>query len=192
MRKLTLILGLSLFTSSAHALRVGVHGGVNIANLSYNTPVTTSSRTGIVLGGILETGLSSYFSIQTGADYIQKGWVSGTTTTKLDYFEVPLLLRLNLPFPILTPFAYAGPTLGFMMSGKTQAGTAAALDIKSTLNTTEFGMAFGGGFELGMSPFASLIAQLRYGIGFSDLDKSAATSTKNKGLLISAGFLFGL
>jgi len=181
MRKLLFVFILAS-SLPAYALRLGVHGGVNSSNFGSDANVNYNGKSGLLIGGIIESKMGAFFSLQLEADYVQKG-ISGTN---LNYFEIPALLRLNLPFPIITPFAMAGPSLGFLSSATNSSGA----DIKSNFSGTDFGLIVGGGVELAMGPVAALIVQLRYQIGLTDVDKAAGT-LKNNGFQVTGGLLFG-
>jgi hypothetical protein len=136
-------------------------------------------------GAILESKMGAgLFSLQIEGDYVKKGW-KDLFEYDLSYFEIPVLLRLNLPLPIITPFAMAGPSIAFLTGA-----TAAGVDAKSSFNGTDFGLIFGAGVEIAMGPVAALVAQFRYEMGLTDVTKSAVDA-KNKGVQITGGLLFG-
>ena len=114
--------------------------------------------------------------------YAQRGVASSSTpdSRKLDYIDVPAYLRVNLPTPGLSPYAYAGPQVSFELhcsdscpSGRPKTTTAAVI---------------GAGVRLGAQSAFSL--EGRYLYGLSDLKLNTVTSSqsyKTRSFLILAG-----
>ena len=81
----------------AQGVSGGVKGGVSFSTLSADSSenVDLDSRTGIVAGAFVTWPIAEHVGLQLEGLYAQKGAAfdqSGVTgTTKLDYFEVPLL-----------------------------------------------------------------------------------------------------
>lgn len=141
---LPLLIVLLFFSSTTLAqlpIKLGVRGGLNIANLSFDPDITASipgssksSRTVFLVGGIFQLGFAGPFALEIEPTYIQKGAkVEGnnlvvnigglnyqvdklTLTEKLSYLEIPILFRVYLPVPGIKPYAEAGPAIGFNMS----------------------------------------------------------------------------
>jgi len=95
-----------------------------------------------------------------GAQYVA---LDDSYTDKLyaDYIEVPLLLKLKLPLPIVQPFVFAGPSVGFKLKEKLQSnGENVPLD-QALLKNNDYGAVFGAGLDLGRN----FMVDVRYSLG---------------------------
>lgn len=203
------------FSSTALAqlpFKLGVRGGLNIASLSWDpalpAPVESSSRTGFKFGAMVELGFIPMFALQIEPMYVQKGGkinVPGQEiTNKLTYLDIPILLKLKLPLPgPLTPYAFAGPSIGILLSASSESG-GEDTDIKDQLSSTDFALDFGAGAALDVAPLVSLMLDVRYSLGLSDIFNDTAKQqwtqetgiagqkVKTSGVQIVAGLMFGL
>jgi len=107
-------------------LRIGAAAGMNLANQSFSPDLYPAGnpkgfRTGFAAGGLAEIGISNLLSVQLEPKYTQKGTKfhditttnttptpNGTTdaTFKLDYFEIPILLKVCSESQTIKPFAF--------------------------------------------------------------------------------------
>ncbi len=199
---------------------IGAKVGLNIANASFSPDlpagITKSTRMGFMFGGVVEIGFAGPLSIQAEPMYVQKGNVvegplfvdqttgfpvTGKNTSKLALFEVPILLKAKFPAGPVKPYVFAGPSIGFILSAtetdEPQGFPSTDTDIKSTLNSTDFGLVFGAGAEFKVAPLVALTLDARYSLGLTDLSKGVPgevthTSVKTTGIQILAGVLFHL
>jgi hypothetical protein len=93
-----------------------------------------------------------------GADYVA---LDDSFTDKLyaDYIEVPLLLKLKIPMPIIQPFVFAGPTVGFKLQEKRELNGVPLTD--KLLKNNDYGAIFGAGVNLGRN----FMVDARYSLG---------------------------
>ncbi|HTK83278.1 MAG TPA: porin family protein [Bacteroidota bacterium] len=198
--------------------RIGVNAGINFANQTHSFPgfdFSTSTRTGLTLGGIVELSISDLWRIQIEPRYIQKGMkVPGIVVTigqspepvgtidaidRLDYFEIPLQLKaISTPADIRF-FGYLGPSVGFLLTAKetaegypTPGYTDTTRDITSFFNNIDFSLDAGGGAEFRISPDVSLYADARYSHGLVNISDSDIITTKSYGFQMHIGALFDL
>ena len=98
---------------------VGVKGGYNVSSVSFDGTSETAKLHGFHIGVYGESYFGKYFSIQPEIIYSQQGYKiideNGTYTQKLDYINVPLMLKL---YPVKSFFIEAGPQIGFSISHK--------------------------------------------------------------------------
>ncbi len=119
---------LTAFAPAQAQLTAGVQVGVNSSNISLtDVPgVSTSSLTGFMGGGWVGAHVGSIIAIQVEAFYTQKGAKlesSGvpTETLKVDYVEVPVIVRVGIPIiPVIKPYIFGGPAIAFNVSCKSQ------------------------------------------------------------------------
>jgi hypothetical protein len=135
MKRLISVLALGVLISAYSFAQVGlgIKGGLNIANVSgTDVPPGSKTLTGFAAGGYLEISLPLLFTIQPEILYSQKGFtydenVFGTNvkvTAKLNYLEIPVLVKYSFPVPVVKPSLYAGPAMGILLGAKVKAEAA--------------------------------------------------------------------
>ena len=184
---------------------IGVMAGVNLAKLSGEDITSADNRTGF-LGGIFVTfHVTNSFAIQPEVIYSQKGFADNSdpdfdATFKLDYIDVPVLLRFGIPVvgPI-RPFFVAGPSFGLQVKcgvGASGEGVSASIDcdelgdqIGLEFQKKSFDMSgvVGAGvdFRLGGQ---TLMLGARYQHGFSDVIEDAAVKNRTWSVVAGLGF----
>ncbi len=183
----------------------GVMAGVNLATLSGDDITSVDNRTGF-LGGVFVTfHLTNTFAIQPEAIYSQRGASDNSdpsfdATFKLDYIDVPLLLRFDVPVagPI-RPFFVAGPSFGLQVKcavGAEGEGASASVDcdqieesggIQIGNRTFDMSGVAGAGLDFRLGG-TTLMLGARYQHGFSDVVEDAAV--KNRTWSVLAGLAF--
>jgi hypothetical protein len=183
----------------------GVKAGLNVATLAGDdVPDEVDSRTGLVAGGLMNLRLSDLLSIQPEALYSQKG-AGGSLdlfgerldfTLKLDYLEVPVLLRLTVPTAAaVQPSLHFGPTFAFELSCKVTVSGFGETDTEDCDNGFDDpdrrkfdpGLAVGGGLDIPVGR-GTLLLDARYTVGLRSLDST--DDVRSRVLSLSAGFRF--
>lgn len=196
MKRLICILAFGvLFTACSFAqIGLGIKGGVNFANLSgTDAPPNSKTLMGFAAGGYLEISLPLLFTIQPEILYSQKGTtfdqgffgVNIKTTEKLNYLEIPVLVKYSFPVPVLKPSLYAGPAMGILLSAKTKTetvGLSREEDIKSQTTSTDFGLVVGASAHV-----AIITLDVRYTSGLTTIDKNGTTKGYNRVWSIMVG-----
>jgi hypothetical protein len=172
----------------------GIKVGVNLATVSgfNDADNSTSQRTGLVAGGFLTVGLlpmialqpEVLFSMQGSKLHVGTSGISTDATAKLDYIQVPVLLRIgNSGKAGASLYGVVGPTFGVLMRATDQDGQ----DIKSELKNTDVGVVVGAGVSL-----SHFLAEARYTYGLTDLNKVEDPSGANRNRVISVfvGLIF--
>lgn len=163
---------------------IGLKGGLSFSTLTNKQP-DWKSRTGFAAGIALDMRAGP-IGIQPELLYVQKGVKSDGTPSsdapKLDYAEVPVLLKITIPLPALQPFVYAGPSVGFRLSCKIGETDCASGLVKGT----DFGAALGGGIRLGGNK--GLTLEGRYMWGLKDIHNlNAGVESRTRTFLVLAG-----
>lgn len=186
--------------SPVHAqVSVGVHGGISYSEMAGG--VKTDSKTGFLAGAFVGIGIVGNWGVKPEVAYIQKGFkVEGTDvstgqpltlSTDMDYLEflVPVGLDLAVEGEGVKPRLYAGPSLGLALSCEVKPDTdEPPQDCKDSFKSSDFGIVFGIGVELGSGPGAFL-ADLRYDYGITDLnDTGDDISNKNRSIQLLVGY----
>ncbi len=206
---LPVLILLLFFSSSALAqlpFKLGARVGLNLANLSFDPDlpanVDKSSRVGFKFGAMAELGFIPMFALQVEPMYVMRGakFTQGSIeeTWKFSYLEIPILLKLKIPTPgPITPYIFAGPNIGILLSATDEAG-GQDTDIKDQLSSTDFALDFGAGVGFNIAPFIDLLIDARYSLGLSELPTDQAKQSlgnltvKTKDIQIVAGIMFGL
>ncbi len=140
-----------------------VKGGLNTAFFSGSDAGGTEPRLGAVGGAGLRFNATPSLAVQVEALYSQEGAVedNGEGTYKLDYLDIPILLRAGIP---VSPYAdagiYAGPQIGIPLNATFDSEFGRETD-EETL--TDIGLAIGADYWSG--PFG---VDLRYVVGLTD------------------------
>ena len=197
MRISSLVCGALLLCASpslAQGIDVGVKGGVNISSIDVSGDdggPSLDSRIGLVAGGFVRLPIASWLSVQAEGLYSEKGarFKEGGVEAKviLNYVELPVLAHVRLGRLF---YATGGPSMAFRVQAKGRSrfsGSTEDIDISEDVERFDFGIAMGGGVELGR-----LIIDGRYTLGLTDADKDKTdtTTTKNRVISITAGFRF--
>lgn len=194
----------ALFGGGSVAMAQGVSGGVKagvgFATLSEDSSqdVDLDSRKGIVAGGFVTWPVGERFGVQLEGLFTQKGAAfdqAGITgTTKLDYFEVPLLFVASTA-PLHSKGTslqfFGGPSIAFKVSAKGTGsfeGETTDVDIPDeAIEGVDLGVVVGAGVT-----FGHLLIEGRYTVGLSNIngDTSDPTKVKNRSLAVLAGVRF--
>lgn len=190
------------FARSAE-IRGGLKAGVSITNLRgsdvtqeflFDSP--TDSRIGPIGGAFVEFGLTNNLAFQIEALYSTKGakvsipgdWEVEATAA---YLEIPILAKLTIGTQgSVKPFVFLGPSLAIKLSDKFEAvdnGEAYEGNIEG-LKSTDLGIAFGAGLEIGRN----IITDIRYTLGMAKLItlEGQTYDVKNGALSIMIGYSF--
>jgi len=166
----------------------GIKGGYNISSVSFDGNSETEKLHGYHIGIYGESYIGKYFAIQPEILYSKQGYKiidnSGTYTQKLDYLNIPVMLKL---YPVKSFFLEAGPQIGFSISHKETFDSGFILyDTSKEFEPSNFdwGINLGTGFKSD----AGVSLGVRYHIGQSDIYNE--DKPKNRVWQIYLGFDF--
>ncbi len=186
-----------VFSQSSTGL--GIEGGINLSNINVTPNFNTNSRTGLMVGGYAEIGLSDIVYIRPGLRYVMKGFSSSgngvTFTDRLSYLEIPLLLKVRLPLAKVKPYFMAGPTLGIQLSANEEATNGVQTqegDASAVFETVDFGLFFGSGMDFKVAANTEMFFGAGYSLGLSNIAKIAGVTAKNSGIQFMGGVKFSL
>jgi hypothetical protein len=187
---------LFIFLSNTLLADVGIKGGIGFFNLN-----TTNYLYGIIsgpnlyapdpknimsfqLGAFFSFNISKYFAFQTELNYV----IRGTKTSeyidaigkeiklklKVDYLEIPFLLKFKIPLGKMTkPILFFGPYLGFRRNARSfYEGFFRGIvevDYNMVIKHQYAGLIVGGGFEFDLKSM-KLIIEGRYTFGISGIN----------------------
>ena len=195
MKKLAVILGLVLLfavgaTAQDKMVSYGFKAGIDMANFTGDIS-NNSMKVGFIGGGFVEYMVAPQIGIQLEVLYAMKGTKEdgGDGKLKFDYLEIPVLFKYIVPTQgNVSPFFFAGPQVGFLLSAKSDPG---GEDIKDAFESVDFGLAFGAGANIKMESF-TLMFDGRYSLGLTNVVKDAPSGfswkTSNIAFTVGVGF----
>ena len=148
----------------------GLRAGVNLSHLEVEYGYTSgsyNSTIGFQLGLVLDIAPSSWFHLQPGIMYIQKGAEDYSGVMTSHYIEIPFLFSFKISALRLN----AGPYFGILLDGP------------DFLEDTDYGLNAGLGFDIGM-----FYIGVFYGLGVCNVDNRPGVEFYNRTL----GFNFGV
>jgi hypothetical protein len=168
--------------------------------------VRSENRNGTLFGVSFNVPAGSTWSLQPEALFISKGGkvgaatsTAGTREIRLDYLEIPVLVRRNfLNLSALVPHVYAGPTVGFNVNCSVDIETTGVPETSSDCDRNDFkpktldwGAAVGAGVDLSAGGFGVTVGA-RYGIGVANILEENGSQfrdrVRNGTLAVYAGF----
>jgi hypothetical protein len=182
MKRLTTVLLIAAFAglfalpqTAAAGVQFGIKAGGNMAKLTgadtQDIDGILKNRIGFIGGIFLAFNFGKVVTIQTEVLYTMKGAsfeytdVDETVIEKLygDYIEIPLLLKIKIPLPVIQPFVFAGPSVGFKLSEKHEQGGVPLEDV--LFKNNDYGAILGAGLNLGRN----FMLDVRYSMGLQKL-----------------------
>ena len=194
-------------TAAAQRAEFGAHLGmalstVSIKSASGQDATDESNVVGMVGGGFLRFR-PGRLGVQTELSFVRKGASVVTLNNgddlnlKLDYVEVPVLLVVPIAGASPTSaFLYGGPSIALEAGCKgteTSGGTSVHFNCDDTAfdvfdrRQMDVGGTLGAGVRVAMGRGA-LVADLRYTLGFVNLNKENGDEIRNRSALISVGY----
>jgi hypothetical protein len=198
--------------------RFGFYGGLNIANmggdmdfvghnyaarLGESWSAEKGSKTGIGFGGYYFLALSPTLGLQIEGQSMNRGVAFdlngpgqiGEVKLKLNYFELPVLLRLSPGSGMDGRLVFlAGPVFGFNSTADFEVeigDSSETTDVSDDIKSTTFGALLGVGFNVAMGETSAFLVQARYYMGLANaLDTSLSSKSGDFGVF--AGLEFGL
>lgn len=202
-----------LASGSSASAQFRLNGGMNLSSFLGNDVAESADKRGLDLGGSF--GLLRVGPVQLRAEgyYRQKGARSaqyvqdaalqgGIAEIGIDYVEVPVLLRVDLPLGgRLFPYLEAGPAFAWRIdcSISFDAGTGTSepscddLDgdnLEETLKEYEQGLVVGGGIDIPVLGAGAINIDARYTRGLSRLTEH--NEIHNRAFAVMLGYSFGL
>ena len=194
-----LVSALSSVSVFAQRIKVGLKGGVNLANFSeIDNELDEYAEYRIVVcgGGFISLGISESLAIQPEVLFTGKGALYEETflgesirlKMKLDYLEIPLLLKLSVPPQSQSKLIiFGGPAIAIKLSAKSTLEVLGEIEetILEDVKNNDYGIVVGAGFD-----FGGFVIEGRYTIGLTPIDGDEETDIKNRVISFMAGVYF--
>lgn len=196
----------TLFTvvfAQAQKAQFGLKGGLNIANASLSGEDSPDGKSlaGFHIGLFTDVKLSDKFSFQpellysaqgTQFDYViffEGNNYSTSSKLKLGYINIPLMIKFYADKKFYLEF---GPQIGFLTKADlevTVLNQSNTVDFKDSMNSTDFGLNFGFGYDVSKK----VVLSARYNQGLSngfDTEPGDNSELKNNVFSFSVGYKF--
>lgn len=173
-------------------VKLGAKAGLNLSNF---TTSEYDAITGFHIGALAEVFISEEFSIQPEILYSTQGaeakvdYADYSWEINIDYINIPVMAK----YYVAEGFSVqAGPQFGFLIKAEEKEdfeGEKETFDIKQYLNSFDFGMNLGVGYELPMGVFFDV----RYNLGLTKINKESDSEDddlKNNVFQIGVGYKF--
>jgi hypothetical protein len=194
--KTSVVIALMLSVSYSQAqTRFGVKGGLNLASISLKSEGINPDcklATGFNLGLISELNLNKNLFLQPGLLFTTKGskYKGYDVSYSTNNIEIPINLLYKFGTGSTKFFGFAGPYIGYAVSGKyKEEGVSSNIKFSGDnkeMNAFDLGLNIGLGVEV-----RNFQISAQYGLGLSDLAPESSDKTKNKVLGVSIAYLFG-
>jgi len=198
---LAVVLVLMVLSSVSLKAEGGIKAGIElskIAKLSEIPGETFKTLLGFRGGLFYNFEITKGFLFQPEVYFVQKGMkydidaTSAVYKTKLNYVEIPLLLKYQLAQGEFVPSIFVGPYGAFRISAKSVDNTGTSTDIKNDIKSFDYGLTGGFEFAYKMGETSKLLLDLRYNFGLGKVSSSTTTTNtgKNRGVSAMVGVSF--
>jgi len=187
----------------------GITGGLNFATFGGSEVSSATTNTQYAAGVFAEISLPLLpISIQPEVLYSVKGTklypsavpeyvTSATIKVTTSYIDIPILIKYYLPSPVIKPFIFIGPSIGFLVSAKKEEEEIGVpgmvenneIDVKNETTSIDFGAVVGVGAKIPLAT-VHLTLDARYNYGFTSTDKINSSETYNRVIAVYLGVAF--
>jgi opacity protein-like surface antigen len=169
--------------ANAQETKFGAKAGLNMSNVTGDNSGENKMKIGFQVGAFANIGVSEKFAVQPELLFSTQGTKYTGGSTELNYLNIPIMAQ----YKVADKFSLeAGPQIGFLMSAKAKADGGGSADIKEFLNSTDFGIGVGAGYDVA----ENINLGLRYTIGVSNLNKEGDAKNANSNLAFAIGYRF--
>ena len=123
----------------AQLVSFGLVAGASLSTFTGDLATDAKNNTGFLAGGFVRIGALG-FAVQPGLFYVTKGAKfddvgqgGGSSSTKLDFIQIPVVIRLSLPMHL---YAGAGLAIGFKLGCKISLDGGSSQDCPDATSTT--------------------------------------------------------
>lgn len=191
------ILGASA-QSQHEGVSYGVNAGLSLFNLTNNPE--GKSLAGFTGGVYASFPIAKQLYVQPEVNYqmqgtktsnFEDGDYSGSAKFKMNYINVPVLVKYNFAQTNLS--LYAGPQVGFLTTAKVSVENV-DVSIKDAMNKVDFAGTYGLEYYFPIGSTNAITLNARYTTGFTKVLKSDLVdnedNAKNKGFAFTVGLRF--
>jgi hypothetical protein len=200
---IVLAVGISSTTHAQLVRGFGIKVGVTAANQTWDyasvPDLTADNRWGITGSAFVELLRMPYFSVLVESQYTQKGMSFSapvateqnpdgtgefiTLRPRVDYLSTPILAKVRLETPLITPYLLAGPRYDVLLARHGE-GFQAVID---KFKSSELGATIGGGAEFGSLLPLDVLIELRYNMSLQAAYNTNFLKVRNQTLDLMLG-----
>jgi hypothetical protein len=174
------------FVQAQH-MNIGIKGGLNFSTIHTDVDSDFNSKVGFVVGLLSHIHITENFALQPEVVYSTQGAAYKFTgidyKLNLNYINIPV----NFQYMFDNGFRLqAGPQIGFLTSAKA-VSSGSDLDMKSNFENIDFGLTFGMSY---VKPSTGFGIDLRYNLGFTNINANDVVNSYNRVLQLSLFYLF--
>ncbi len=181
-----LTIGISTESNGQVLPKFGIKGGLNYATL--NNIDNVEYKPGILIGGFAKFNVpASPMSIQPEVLYAQYGSniEDSDASFKLNYIQVPVLLKFSFPAPGATPNVYFGPYANFLLNSEI-ANDNGSFNLEENTKNSTFGVIIGAAVDVSKFQLG-----VRYSAGLTNVaDDNFSDEAKNGAFAVTVGVSF--
>ena len=184
--KIFIIAGLSAMLFTCQTLKAQIKYGLHAAgNLETQADL-----------GQLWNNVDLYQGFLIGEIFMKSDDPVAVLRKEFNYLSVPLLIKGNIHDQGLNDkfdlSFFTGPYIGFLTSANSNIKTGkitTSVDIDNLAEKADWGIVFGGGVSYKLANGGAILAELRYEMGLSKVDKQNP-DLRNKGMGLTIGYRF--
>lgn len=178
-------------TNPKRKIGFGFGGGLVLAKQSNNFNLDYENRKALNLGVLIDIPLGDGgVSFQTGLAFVQKGFETTSYGNKLNYLDIPILMKVRFIPKGFTPVFAVGFYSSYLLSAKYTAINS-EIDKKDDYKKTDFGAVAAVGFEAPLSEKIELGVTGSYQLGLVELAaQDSSSGSKNRAIQILGYLIF--
>ena len=175
MKKIAVLLGTALMSLGclAQSPQLGIKGGLNISNLSYDNDYEADAKVGAHIGLLAHIPLDRQLALQPELVFSMQGAEIGNEELQANYLNVPFLFQYlaGRGFRLQT-----GPQVGVLLDAEWENEDGWDADVKNSMKKTDLGWALGFSYL----STSGLGVDARYNIGLSEVFKGRPNDVTNR------------
>lgn len=209
-----LLMSFHAFSQLSVGPKVGVNFAYTTIDISDHENGSKSPMVGVNGGVALNAALNKMLSFQAEILYSQQGvvyeydhtigteTVAAKSTFVMNYLRIPVLVKLSFGPEETQFYVNGGPYMGYWLDGTKTEESGGSTDESEyefdddnvSYNRLDVGLSFGAGVSMEAGP-GSFIIDLRYGLGFMDINDNENepddyTPTQHRVPSLTVGYLF--
>jgi hypothetical protein len=183
------VVSLLLITGAAQAqhVNIGIKGGLNAFTIMGDNSADFDPKISYHVGLLGHIHMGNNFALQPEVVYSAQGSISKIAgvdlSLNMNYVNIPLLIQYMYDNGFRLQ---VGPQLGILTTAKSKTGNVNT-DVKANYKSTDIGVSVGMSY---VKPSTGFGFDIRYNHGLTNINKSDATNSYNRGIQIGLFYLF--
>jgi hypothetical protein len=174
-------------TAQSQHVNIGIKGGLNAYTIMGDNSSEFDPKISYHIGLLGHIHISNRFALQPEVVFSVQGYkakVAGVDMSlNMNYVNIPLLFQYMFDNGFRLQ---VGPQLGILASAKSKTGSVNS-DVKANYKSTDFGLSVGMSY---VKPSTGFGIDVRYNHGLTNINKSDAINSYNRGIQVGLFYLF--